>query len=89
MSDGKIKLAYPVTIEGVEVNSLTMRRPKVKDQLVSERSGGTNADKEVSLFANLCEVAPDVIEELDLIDYKSLQKEYEGFLSSAPKRRGK
>jgi hypothetical protein len=81
MPEGKITLDHPVTIGGVEVKTLRMRRPKVKDQLASERSGGTNADKEVKLFANLCEVTPATIEELDLVDYKKIQDEYSGFLS--------
>lgn len=33
------------------------------------------------MFANLCEVAPTVIEDLDLADYQALQKVYSGFLS--------
>lgn len=81
MPDGNITLDYPVTIDGVEVKTLCMRRPKVKDQLASERSEGTQADREVRLFANLCEVTPATVEELDLVDYQKLQKEYEGFLS--------
>lgn len=81
MAGGKINLDYPVRIDGVEVKVLQMRRPKVKDQLAADKFGGGDAEKEVRLFANLCEVAPDTIEELDLADYTKLQGEYKGFLS--------
>ena len=41
---------------------------------------GTAGDKEVAQLANLCEVSPKVIEELDMKDYVKLQKMYSGFL---------
>ena len=42
---------------------------------------GSSADNEIRLFANLCEVSPGLIEELDMADYMRLQRVYEGFLS--------
>jgi hypothetical protein len=63
-----------------------MRRPKVKDQLAVDKAEGGKAEKEVNLFANLCEVTPAVIGELDMLDHGSLQKVYTGFLSPAPKK---
>lgn len=76
-----IELQHPVTVAGEEIKRLTLRRPKVKDQLAADKGTGSNADKEVRLFANLCEVAPAVIEELDLADYRQVQEAYSGFLS--------
>lgn len=76
-----VELKHPVSVAGRDVGTLSMRRPKVKDQLVAEKSSGGNAEKEVRLFANLCEVEPAVIEELDLHDYRRLQEAYSGFLS--------
>lgn len=81
-----ITLDYPITVDGAEVKKLSMRRPKVKDQLASDKSGGSDGDKEVRLFANLCEVAPAVIEDLDMIDYGKVQEQYRSFLSSRPKK---
>jgi hypothetical protein len=76
-----IELKHPVTVNGEEVAALRLRRPRVKDQLAAEKATGGNAEKEVRLFANLCEVAPAVIEELDLADYRAVQEAYSGFLS--------
>ncbi len=76
-----IELKHPVTVAGREIASLALRRPKVKDQLAAEKASGGNAEKEIRLFANLCEVEPAVIEELDLADYRQVQEAYSGFLS--------
>lgn len=78
----KIKLQFPVTVDGVTYAELTMRRCKVKDRRMAEKQP-TDADKEVTLITNLCEVPPAVIDELDSADYAQCQKVLVGFLSSA------
>ena len=83
-----IKLKYPVESLGETINNLTMRRSKVKDRLlVAKMKSASDEEKEIRLFANLCEVEPKVIEELDEADYANLQKLYLGFfaLESMPK----
>lgn len=77
----KTQLTYPVEINGQTTNELNVRRPKVRDMLVADKAQGSEAEKEIRMFANLCEVEPGVIEGLDLIDYANLQKVYQGFLS--------
>jgi hypothetical protein len=80
MSD-PINLKHPITLGGEEYTQLTLRRPKVRDMLGVDKQGGSDAEKEVRIFANLCEVPPSVIEELDLADYQALQGAYQDFLS--------
>ena len=77
------KLTHPVEADGGTVSALQLRRPVVRDMLVADKAAGSEAEKEVRMFANLCEVAPGVIEALDLADYTTLQETYKGFLSSA------
>ncbi len=78
-----IKLKYPVEITGESFDKLTMRRSKIKDRLaVAKMKNSSDEEKEIRLFANLCEVEPKVIEELDESDYSNLQKIYLGFFSS-------
>ncbi len=77
-----IPLDYPITIDGVEVKSLKMRRPKVRDMIASTKGQSGNEAKEVKLFANLCEVTEKDINELDLADYKKLQDTFNDFLLS-------
>jgi hypothetical protein len=76
-----VPLAYPVTSDGVEIKALSFRRPKVRDMLLAEKQGSNQAEREVRMVANLCEVAPTVIEDLDFADYTAAQKVLQGFLS--------
>ena len=82
-----ITLSFPVETEGEKVTELKMRRPKVRDMLAAD-AGGSDAQKELRLFANLCEVTPKTIENLDMADYLKVQEVYSGFLSSAPATSG-
>ena len=79
-----IKLDYPVTAEGQTIEEINLRRPKVRDMLAADKGAGSEAEKEIRMFANLAEVAPAIIEGLDLADYARLQESYKGFLSSVP-----
>lgn len=83
-----ITLDYPIIVDGAEVRELRMRRPKVRDLLALERSNASDADKELKLFANLCELSPKSLEELDAADYRRLQEAYNAFLSSSPEQSG-
>ncbi|MEW8194210.1 MAG: phage tail assembly protein [Candidatus Thiodiazotropha sp.] len=76
-----IELDYPVEFKGNKYTALTMRRPKVRDQLAADKVGVTQAERETALFGNLCDVPPGVIGELDMKDYGRLQERYESFLS--------
>ncbi len=78
----KITLKYSVTIDGTTYAELNMRRSKVKDRLAVSSMQGTDERKEITLFANLCEVSPRVMEELDETDYANVQKVYVGFFGS-------
>jgi len=78
-----IELKYPVEVTGQSYNQLSMRRSKIKDRLlVAKMKTVSDEEKEIRLFANLCEVEPKVIEELDEADYSNLQKVYLGFFNS-------
>lgn len=78
-----IELAYPITIDGTDTKALHMRRPKVRDQLLMDKSGmsgKSDSEREVLFFANLCEISPAEIEQLDMGDYLKLQETFSGFL---------
>lgn len=75
----QIKLLHPVVSDGTELRVLNLRRPKVRDVLLAAKIGGTEEEKEIRVLANLCEVAPDVVEELDMADYKRLQDGFRSF----------
>lgn len=77
----KITLKEPVKVDGKELNEICLRRPKVRDRLIAERSNATDAEKEVQLMANLAELPVEAIEDIDLGDYVKLQKALSSFLS--------
>lgn len=76
-----VPLITPITVDGATLNELTVRRPKVRDMLAMENTSKSDAEKEINLFANLCEVTPQSLHELDMADYSKLQKAYQDFLS--------
>lgn len=81
MSIEKIELKYPITLDGAKLSVLNLRRPKVRDMLSVEKQCNNDAEKEINLFANLCEVTPESLHDLDMADYAKLQKAYQDFLS--------
>ena len=78
-----IELKYQIESGGQTYKELSMRRSKVKDRLiVAMMKSASDEEKEIRLFANLCEVDPKIIEELDESDYATLQKAYMDFFKS-------
>jgi len=78
-----IELKYQIESGGQTYKELSMRRSKVKDRLiVAKMKTASDEEKEIRLFANLCEVEPKIIEELDESDYANLQKAYMDFFKS-------
>ncbi len=75
-----IQLKYPLNDGGVELVNLTMRRPKVRDMLAGSDASKSDAENEIRMFANLCDITVDLIESMDLADYKLLQGAYTDFL---------
>lgn len=82
-----IALDYPVTIDGTEVRALQMRRMKVVDQMNVTASNKSDAEKEISLIANLCEISPDDVKQLDCMDYAKLQEQLINFTAPEPKEK--
>lgn len=82
----RVELEYPVTVNGEETTELFMRRPKVRDERDARRAAGrdaTDAEREIVLLSNLCEVAPEALYELDMADYERLQKAFTDFFPKA------
>ncbi len=71
-----VTLSRPIEINGAKVSALTMREPTVEDHLAAEGTKGSDLAKEVSMFANLCIVAPADIRRLPHRDYMRLTTAY-------------
>jgi hypothetical protein len=74
-----IELQYPILVDGIELKTLRLRRPKVCDLRVMEREK-TDMTKTVVLIANLAELAPEQLEEMDASDFARVNEVVTGFL---------
>ncbi|KIQ80035.1 hypothetical protein RW26_13435 [Aeromonas sp. L_1B5_3] len=74
-----ITLSRPADIGGTKVAVLRMREPTVGDQEIAFQISGSDAAKEITMFANLCGVAPDDVRKFPLRDYGRMQKAYSVF----------
>ena len=81
-----IELEYAIEVDGVSVDSLSMRRPTVRDQLQFEEGKGSDARKVITMIANLCDVSPKAIEQLDNSDFITATEALQGFQSSQPEK---
>lgn len=61
-------------------STLRMREPTVEDQLAIDKVKDGDAAKELSLFANLCEVTPAELRKLTLRDYRRVQQAFTTFV---------
>lgn len=69
-----IKLEFPIKINGILTDQLTMRRPKLKDfRNASQLAGKDAEEQEIRLFSTLADCAINDLEELDYADYGKLQ----------------
>ena len=77
-----VTLSRQLTLKsGLAVESVRLREPTVDDQIRFQERKGSEAQKEVGTFADLCELAPEDIRSLRLKDYQRLQEAYQGFLN--------
>lgn len=76
-----ITLDFPIKIGGVESSSITIRRPLVRDMLKA-RNNKDDAKAELLLFADLCQITPDEVQNLDWADYAKIQEVLRGFTKS-------
>ena len=74
-----IKLTRAIEADGAKITALRMREPTVADQEVAVDSAGSDASREIMMFANLSEVTPDQIRKMALKDYKRLQEAFINF----------
>jgi hypothetical protein len=81
MPHTSIQLDYPIKVSGVQVDTLSVRRPLVRD-MMKARQNKDEAGAEINLFADLCQITPDELKSLDFGDYAKLQEVLKDFTSS-------
>lgn len=72
-----VRLSRSSEANGVQVDSLTLRAPTVRDMRNAQAGGASNDEqRELNLFASLAEVGIKDLEGLTLKDYGRLQAGY-------------
>lgn len=81
----EIRLDFPITDKhGEEYSTLTMRRRKLRDQILASKKGKGDLEREeVITMAALCEVDESVIHELDDFDLKKVQSRMTMMISAS------
>lgn len=82
MPDGTKKVKFddkPVMVAGTEVKSIVMREPTVDDQMAVDHVPSP-AKKEIAILANLCEMSPEDIGTMKMVQYGRLQFAYQAFM---------
>jgi hypothetical protein len=69
----EIKFDTPVEISGVKVDKLEVREPTVQDIIEMQKRSGTDSEKELFLFADLTQIAPDDLRKMKLRAYRKIQ----------------
>lgn len=71
-----VKLSCATEANGIQVDSLSLRAPTVRDLRAAQSGGADDETRELNLFASLAEVAVKDLEGLALKDYSRLQAGY-------------
>lgn len=72
-----ITLSKPSQINGVTVDTLIIRSPTVREVRAADRaSDNDDEQRELMLFAGLCDAGQQDLEGLKLVDYHRLQAGY-------------
>lgn len=80
-----IKLKHPITVDGSEVDTVTLRRPTVQDLLSIDKVSGAIA-MSVKMISNLAELTPEQVHQIDAQDFAAISRTFEDFLSHDPQK---
>ena len=82
MSRETITLQYPVTVAGETITELHLRRPKMRDMKRAQKHKD-DLEKSIHMIADLAEVAPAVVEELDTADFAAVSDKVGEFMGAS------
>lgn len=72
-TDETYPLEYPFTYKGEEVTELTIRRPKLRDLKKADKIKD-ELTKSISMLADLAEIEPTALDEMDPHDFNNASK---------------
>lgn len=72
-----VTLSKPSELNGIKVDTITLRAPTVRDMRISTQTGGdSDEQREMNLFASLAEVGVKDLESLLYKDYNRISTGY-------------
>ncbi len=73
----RIGLKYPTELNGVQVDTVSMRAPCVRDVRAAQAASNGDAEqRELALFASLTQTPEEDLVALKMVDYMRLQAGY-------------
>lgn len=69
----EIELEFPLQLPDRRLEKITMRRPIMRDMLKHKIGPKSGLQEDIELIADLCDLCPDDVAELDTVDYEKLQ----------------
>ncbi len=75
-----VKLDHAITVDGKTVNELTLRRPKVRD-IKAVNGIKDDFNKFLQMTANLAQISPSELEEMDAADMAKVSQVVGKFLA--------
>lgn len=73
MLKSTVVLDYPISVDGAEMKTLTLRRLTVGDMLSARNDSKNDAESELRLVANLGMIAYEDVLKIDVSDYTKIQ----------------
>lgn len=77
-----VRLEYPFEFKGEHISEVTLRRPKMRD-IKKSQTFKDDLDKSLRMIADLAELDPKAVEELDPIDFGRLADVMGEFMGDA------
>lgn len=81
MSKTTYQLKYPVTLNGETITELNLRRPKARDLIKSQKAKGGEMEMIATMLADLAEITPRVVNELDAEDFAAVGEVIGNFMT--------
>lgn len=82
MARETIPLQYPVTVAGETIAELHLRRPKMGDMKRAQKFKD-DLERSIRIIADLAEVTPETVEELDPVDFKVVTDKVGEFMGAS------
>ncbi len=82
MARETIPLQYPITVAGETITELHLRRPKMGDVKRAQKIHD-ELDRSIRMLADLAEITPETVEELDPVDFVAVSKVVGDFMDEA------